>query len=203
MPCLPRDPVSLAWQDRRFGLGAEAGRGAGGRALVDRDAECAPGNAGVRAQGTSRGALTIVQAFAPALVRARVNLRFIRKHGLMSKYDCLKCPGYCCSYPVIIVTARDVTRMAKYFGLTEAETERKYLRSAHGYKRVMRRQKDEHFGKICQFFDTTERRCTIYEARPGTCRSYPGEGRCGYYDFLSAERWHQEDPDFIATTDNT
>ena len=36
------------------------------------------------------------------------------------------------------------------------------------YTEIMRRKKDEHFGKICQFFDTKERRCTIYEARPGT-----------------------------------
>ena len=54
--------------------------------------------------------------------------------------------------------------------------EKKYFKSAHGYKRVMRRQKDEHYGKICQFFDTKERRCGIYLARPSTCRIFPGEG---------------------------
>jgi uncharacterized protein len=68
------------------------------------------------------------------------------------KYDCLKCPGYCCSYPVIEVKDRDAERIAKHFGLTLKAAEKKYFKSAHGYKRVMRRQKDEHFGKICQFF---------------------------------------------------
>jgi len=34
------------------------------------------------------------------------------------------------------------------------------------------------------------------------CRSYPGDGRCGYYDFLSAERRHQEDPELVAVTNN-
>ncbi|MFM8307575.1 MAG: YkgJ family cysteine cluster protein, partial [Microcystis aeruginosa] len=52
----------------------------------------------------------------------------------------------------------------------------------------MRRKKDTTFGRICRFFDTKERRCTIYKARPSNCRSYPGEGRCGYYDFLMHER---------------
>ena len=63
----------------------------------------------------------------------------------------------------------------------------------------MRRKADQHFGRICQFFDTRKRRCTIYAARPETCRSYPG-GRCGYYDFLSFERRAQNDPEFVATT---
>ena len=64
------------------------------------------------------------------------------------KYDCLKCPGYCCSYPVIEVKDRDAERIAKHFDLTLKQAEKKYFKSAHGYKRVMRRQKDEHFGKI-------------------------------------------------------
>ena len=27
-------------------------------------------------------------------------------------YDCMKCPGYCCSYPVIEVKDRDAERIA-------------------------------------------------------------------------------------------
>ena len=65
----------------------------------------------------------------------------------------------------------------------------------------MRRKADQIFGRTCRFFDIEKRRCTIYEARPALCRSYPG-GRCGYYDFLSFERRAQEDPEFVATTDN-
>jgi Fe-S-cluster containining protein len=65
----------------------------------------------------------------------------------------------------------------------------------------MRRKPDEHFGKICRFFDTKERRCTVYKARPAVCRSYPGK-RCGYYDFLTFERRAQNDPDYIASTDH-
>ena len=54
----------------------------------------------------------------------------------------------------------------------------------------------------CQFFHSKERRCTIYAARPGVCRSYPGAGRCGYYDFLSFERRAQEDDKFVALTNH-
>jgi Fe-S-cluster containining protein len=121
----------------------------------------------------------------------------------MAKYNCLKCPGYCCSYPVIIVTKRDAERMAKYFGLSVEETEKKYLRSAHGYSRIMKRKADKHYNKICQFFDTEARRCTIYEARPAGCREYPGKDNCGYYDFLKFERAAQNDPEYISTTHHT
>ena len=119
------------------------------------------------------------------------------------KYDCMKCPGYSCSYPVIEVKDRDAERIAKHFGVPLAVAEKKFFKSAHGYKRVFRRKADQHFGKICMFFDTENRRCGIYPARPSTCRVFPGEGRCGYYDFLSFERAGQEDENFISTTDHS
>ncbi len=118
-----------------------------------------------------------------------------------AKYDCLKCPGYCCSYPVIEVKDKDAARIAKHFGLTLPQAEKKYFKKAHGYARIMRRKADQHFGKICQFFDTEARRCTIYTARPTICREYPGGG-CGYYSFLMHERKSQDDKDHVASTWN-
>ena len=118
------------------------------------------------------------------------------------KYDCLKCPGYCCSYPIIEVKDRDAARIAKYFDMTLEKAEKKYFKSAHGYKRIMKRKVDPHFGKICQFFDTEARRCSIYEARPFPCKDFPGEDNCGYYDFLAFERLAQKDKAFISTTDH-
>ena len=94
---------------------------------------------------------------------------------------------------------RDVWRIARYFGLGFREAKKKFTRPQEDEKYTMKRKKDKHFGKVCQFFDTRKRRCTIYEARPTTCRGYPG-GRCGYYDFLSFERETQDDPTHIATT---
>jgi Fe-S-cluster containining protein len=118
------------------------------------------------------------------------------------QYNCLKCPGYCCSYPIIRVSKRDLERLARWFGLAPETAEKRFTRSGHGHKRIMRRKEDQHFGRICRFFDTKKRRCTIYPARPDVCRAYPGGGRCGYYDFLSFERRAQDDPDFVASTDH-
>ncbi|MEQ1578901.1 MAG: YkgJ family cysteine cluster protein [Hyphomicrobium sp.] len=117
-------------------------------------------------------------------------------------YNCKKCPGYCCSYPVIELDKRDVQRLAKHHKLTFDQARTKFTKSAHGHAYVMRRKKDVHFGKICRFFDTDKRCCTIYTARPNACRAFPGEGRCGYYDFLTFERRAQNDPTWVAVTNN-
>lgn len=118
----------------------------------------------------------------------------------MAGYDCSKCPGYCCSYPVIQCTKRDVERLAAYFDVPFEVAERRFTRAAYRYTRILRRKKDEHFGRICRFFDQHKRNCGIYHARPAICRAFPAENRCGYYDFLKFERRHQDDPDFVAVT---
>jgi uncharacterized protein len=117
-------------------------------------------------------------------------------------YDCSKCPGYCCSYPVIQLNKADIARLAKHFSLTPEVAQERFTKSAHGYDLVMKRKKDEHFGKICRFFDTAKRRCTVYTARPAVCRSFPDEKTCGYWDFLVFERRHQKDPEVVAITEN-
>ena len=117
-------------------------------------------------------------------------------------YNCAKCPGYCCSYPLIQLTKRDVERLAKHFGLEFEEARKKFTKVDGDEPYAMRRKADEHFGRICRFFDTEKRRCTVYKARPAVCRSFPGEGRCGYYDFLSFERRAQEDDEFVALTNH-
>lgn len=120
------------------------------------------------------------------------------------KYDCSKCPGYCCSYPRIEVQDKDLARLAKHFGLAAEVAEKRFTRryrndesEDNSDERILRHRKDEIYGSICRFFDTGERRCTIYEARPAVCRDYPNGRKCGYYDFIRFERKHQDDPDFI------
>ena len=42
-------------------------------------------------------------------------------------YDCMKCPGYCCSYPVIEVKDRDAERIARHFEMPLAKVGEKVL----------------------------------------------------------------------------
>jgi uncharacterized protein len=118
------------------------------------------------------------------------------KKTLRILYDCAQCPGYCCSYDRIEVTKKDIARLAKHFSLTYEAAEKKFTKFAWG-ERVLRHKKDHIYKSMCQFFDQSERRCTIYLARPEVCREYPDGGRCAYFDFLKAERVRQDDPEFI------
>ncbi len=116
-------------------------------------------------------------------------------------YDCSKCPGYCCSYPFIEVSKSDIARLARHFGLEYASAEERFtLYDKEEKARGLRKRKDGIFGTVCRFFDPKERRCTVYEARPSTCRDYPYGKTCGYYQFLKFERDLQDDKKFIALT---
>lgn len=122
------------------------------------------------------------------------------RDNVTRRYNCLKCPGFCCSYPIIPIKKRDIARLAKHFGL-DFETAQKRFTKPKGKENLLRRHDDPIFGKICRFFDTDARRCTVYEARPDVCREYPAKNHCGYYDFLKFERAHQGDENFVAHTD--
>ena len=116
------------------------------------------------------------------------------------RYDCSKCPGYCCSYPRIEVKPSDLKRLAKYFNVSVEVAARRFTRiymDDGKPERILRHQKDTVYETICRFFDTEERRCTIYEGRPAVCRDYPNGKTCGYYNFLKFERKHQDDKTFI------
>jgi Fe-S-cluster containining protein len=116
------------------------------------------------------------------------------------QYDCSKCPGYCCSYARIEVKNSDLKRLARHFDLDVEEAGRRFTRiykSDEGDERILRHRKDDVYGSICRFFDTDERRCTIYAARPQVCRDYPNGNRCGYFTFIKFERKHQGDDTFI------
>ena len=128
--------------------------------------------------------------------------RFTKGTTRMTKrYSCLKCPGYCCSYPEIEVTPRDIERLAKHFGIGYKEVEERYTKyDAKEKVQLMRHRKDTVFESTCTLFDQEKRRCTVYESRPAVCRGYPDSNRCGYYEFLKFERAHQDDKDFIALT---
>jgi uncharacterized protein len=118
-----------------------------------------------------------------------------------ARYACDKCPAYCCSYPLIEIGKRDIARLARHFGLSYEQAEERFTKYDAAEKvRVLRHRTDDVFDSVCQFLDREERRCTVYEARPGVCRDYPNGPRCGYYEFLKFEREQQDDESYVATT---
>jgi len=91
------------------------------------------------------------------------------------------------------VAPRDIRRLAKHFGVTEEVATARFTKLFEK-ERILRRKKDPLFGESCQFLNTETRGCTIYHARPATCRDFPTTKRCAYYDLLSFEREQQDDP---------
>jgi len=118
-----------------------------------------------------------------------------------AQYSCAECPAYCCSYPDIEVTPRDIERLARHFELPYSVAEERFTKyDPKGKVRLLRHRQDRIFESVCGFLDQKTRRCSVYEARPAVCRDYPDSPRCGYYEFLKFERAHQDDPKFIALT---
>jgi Fe-S-cluster containining protein len=118
-------------------------------------------------------------------------------------FDCSKCPAYCCSiYERVKVTKRDITRLAKHFGITFEQARLRYTRMRDG-ERVLKRVEDVIFKETCTFLDQKTRGCTIYHARPTVCRGYPGRSRCAYYDLLSFERRQQGDENVVPVVEIT
>ena len=108
-------------------------------------------------------------------------------------FDCGKCPAFCCSiYDRVQVTKRDITRLAKHFGVSFETAWRRYTKQWEK-ERVLKRVKDAIFPETCMFLDQETRGCSIYHARPAVCREYPARSRCVYYDVLQFERRQQDD----------
>jgi Fe-S-cluster containining protein len=110
-----------------------------------------------------------------------------------SYYNCSTCPAYCCAiYERVQVTPRDIKRLARHFSVNYETAEKRFTTTWQG-ERILRRKPDPIFGKACKFLNPETRRCTIYDARPLTCREFPVRKRCGYYDLLTFERSQQDD----------
>jgi Fe-S-cluster containining protein len=120
-----------------------------------------------------------------------------------SLFKCGRCPAYCCSYPIIEVSKKDLRRLAAYFNMSVKQEAKKFSEKASGRKkRVIRHRNDEHFGSVCRFLNRKTRACSIYAVRPKICSDFPGTRRCGYYDFLTFERRLLKDSDHVAVTDH-
>ena len=109
-------------------------------------------------------------------------------------FDCNKCPAFCCTiYERVQVTKRDITRLAKHFGVSYETARRRYTKQWDAEERVLKKVEDKVFPVTCIFLDQDKRGCTVYHARPGVCREYPDRARCVYYDVLQFERRQQAD----------
>jgi Fe-S-cluster containining protein len=92
---------------------------------------------------------------------------------------CNYCPGYCCyrlKGSVLLITAEDIYRLARYFQVPDGEIRKKYIENKHTFK-----VKDDG-SCVFQAADRMVRRCTVHEARPAQCRNFPYNRPCPYLE---------------------
>src|SRR5213594_3258201 len=90
------------------------------------------------------------------------------------KYSCAKCPAYCCSYPEIEATPRDIQRLARHFDLDYEEAEEHFTRRDPAENvRLLHHRQDRIFDSVYVLLDQETRHYTTYKSRPTVCREYP------------------------------
>lgn len=106
----------------------------------------------------------------------------------MELYDCDSCPAYCCGYPVIEASKKDIRRLARHFGLSEAEAKERFTEKENNRVRKLKQRYDKVLKTpMCMFLNQRTRNCSIYKARPQICRDHPGD-RCEWHDRSMIER---------------
>jgi uncharacterized protein len=131
-------------------------------------------------------------------------------------YDCSTCKSWCCSYDRIQLSKAEAGLIADHLQITQAEMLTKWTRpdphagddtdlDENGEPLILFRRKDDPGvlragdkpkATVCLFLDLKTRRCGIYEARPATCRDFPGK-KCEFYEFSQAVKKRHGDDSMI------
>ncbi|HSX10322.1 MAG TPA: YkgJ family cysteine cluster protein [Chlamydiales bacterium] len=84
------------------------------------------------------------------------------------RFKCTGC-GKCCtgSPGYVYLSHGDLTRLSAHFNITETEFTQKYTRYIDGQYALL----DRPHSTDCLFLENN--RCTVYEARPVQCRTFP------------------------------
>ncbi len=93
------------------------------------------------------------------------------------KFDetiCATCEGNCCigESGYIWITLDEIEQLAKYLDISIDQLVKNYL-VKYGYRFSIKEKQLSQNNFACIFFDTNIKRCTIYEARPKQCRTFP------------------------------
>jgi Fe-S-cluster containining protein len=85
------------------------------------------------------------------------------------KFECTQCGDCCTGAPGYVwVTSDEIALLAQQKQMTIEDFERHFVR-----KVGIRKSLIEYENGDCVFFDGKARKCTVYEARPKQCRTWP------------------------------
>ncbi|WP_024954596.1 YkgJ family cysteine cluster protein [Sulfurospirillum arcachonense] len=100
----------------------------------------------------------------------------ITQEGFPYSFDssaCSECKGRCCigESGYIWLNPKEITRLAEKLNINRDEFINKYLLKI-GYRYSIK-ELVFNDGFKCIFFDTKKQMCSVYEARPAQCRTFP------------------------------
>ncbi len=85
------------------------------------------------------------------------------------RFTCTGCGDCCTGAPGYVwVNREEIETLARQVKLTPAEFDERYVR-----KVGIRKSLVEYPNGDCVFFDANTRKCTVYEARPRQCKTWP------------------------------
>lgn len=87
---------------------------------------------------------------------------------------CDTCAGKCCigESGYIWINKTEIEKLAKHLNISIEDVGQKFLLKI-GYKYSIKEIQLEKDNYACVFFDLNKKQCSIYEARPTQCRTFP------------------------------
>jgi len=101
----------------------------------------------------------------------------IKQDGFPYAFDpsgCEACGGHCCigESGYIWINKQEIVKLAEHLNISIDELGMKYLFKA-GYKYSIKEVQLDENNYACTFFDLEKKQCSVYEARPNQCRTFP------------------------------
>ncbi len=101
----------------------------------------------------------------------------LEQKGYPFRFDgskCSSCEGNCCigESGFIWITIDEIEKLALHLNIPIKEVFETYL-VKYDYKFSIKEKQLSPNNYACIFFDLTKKQCSIYEARPSQCRTFP------------------------------
>jgi len=101
----------------------------------------------------------------------------LTKDGFDYGFDstlCSQCEGNCCigESGYIWINQNEIISLSRLLNITVEELKLKYLNKVN-YKFSIKERKLSEDNFSCAFFDINLKQCSIYDARPSQCRTFP------------------------------
>ncbi|MEA3353339.1 MAG: YkgJ family cysteine cluster protein [Campylobacterota bacterium] len=87
---------------------------------------------------------------------------------------CAQCEGNCCigESGYIWINKEEIIKLSEHLGISVEELGQNYLLKV-GYRYSLKEKKIGDNNYACIFFDLEKKQCSVYEARPNQCRTFP------------------------------